>query len=57
VKMKFEYIFAALIVIVLTIALFLFKESTELATTIVTAFVGALGMIAGFLFKKDNPKE
>lgn len=54
--LKFEYLFAFLVVIVLSIALFIFKD-TDLRNTVLTALVGALSAITTFFYTKHNPTK
>jgi len=56
-KLKFEYIYAILLLSVLTAALFIFRDNDEVVTTIVTVLVGAISSITAFFFTKHVPKE
>lgn len=54
--LKFEYLFAFLVVTVLSVALFIFKD-TEVINTILTALVSALSAITTYFFTKHNPSK
>ncbi|KYH35817.1 hypothetical protein CLTEP_02100 [Clostridium tepidiprofundi DSM 19306] len=56
-NIKFEYVFAVLVVVILAAALFIFKENKDVVNTVVTALVGALSAITAFFFTKHVPKE
>lgn len=53
-KIKFEYVFAILVVVILAAALFIFKEDKEIANMIMTALVSALASITAFFFTKTQ---
>ena len=55
-KIKFEYVFAILVVAVLSAALFIFREDKDLVNIIITCLVGAVSSITAFFFTKHNPK-
>jgi hypothetical protein len=57
---KFEYIFAFATLVILAIALFVFKNDKDTVNIIITAIVGALSSITAFFFTKtqvSNVKE
>ena len=54
-KFKFEYVFAILVVAVLSAALFIFREDKDLVNIIITCLVGAVSSITAFFFTKHNP--
>ena len=56
-KIKFEYVFAILVVAVLSAALFIFKEDKDLVNIIITCLVGAVSSITAFFFIKHNPTK
>lgn len=56
-KIKFEYVFAILVVAVLSAALFIFREDKDLVNIIITCLVGAVSSITVFFFTKHNPTK
>lgn len=56
-KMKFENIFAFAMVVVLAIALLMFRNDSEMANLIVGAFIAAFSAITAFFFTKHNPNK
>lgn len=54
--LKFEYIYALAILIILSVALFVFKDK-DIDNMILTALVGALSAITAFFFTKHDPKS
>lgn len=56
-KIKFEYVYAILLLAVLTAALFIFRDNDEVVTTIVTVLVGAISSITAFIFTKHVTNE
>ena len=54
-KIKFEYVYAVLILVVLSTALFVFKDNSEVVSPIVTALVAGLTGITTFFFTKHTP--
>lgn len=61
---KFEYVFAIVTLIILAVALFVFKDDKNTVNIIITAIVGALSSITAFFFtktqvdnKQNNNKE
>lgn len=56
-KIKFEYVYAILLLAVLTAALFIFRDNDEVVTTIVTVLVGAISSITAFFFTKHVPDK
>lgn len=56
-KIKFEYIYAILLLAVLTAALFVFRANEKVVTTIVTVLVGAISSITAFFFTKHVPNN
>lgn len=53
----YENVFAIIVLLILSIALFVFRGNTEITTTIITAIVGALASIITFFFTKHNPNK
>lgn len=53
-KLKFEYVFAILVVVILAAALFVFKDNKDIVNIIITAIVGALSAITAFFFTKTQ---
>jgi len=56
-RIKFEYVYAILLLAVLTAALFVFRDNDEVVTTIVTVLVGAISSITAFFFTKHIPEK
>jgi hypothetical protein len=56
-RIKFEHVFAVVLVIVLSGALWLFKGDKDITVPILTAFIGALGGVTGYFFTKHNPNK
>lgn len=56
-KVKFEYVFALLVVVILAVTLFIFKDDKDIVNIVVTALVGALSSITAFFFTKHVPKQ
>ncbi|MBC2580012.1 hypothetical protein [Clostridium sp. DJ247] len=58
--LKFEYIFAFATLLILFVALFVFRNNKDIVNIIITAIVGALSSITAFFFTKtqvSNIKE
>ena len=53
-KIKFEYVFAILVVAILAAALLIFKDNKDIVNIIITAIVGALSAITAFFFTKTQ---
>lgn len=53
-KIKFEYVFAILVVVILAVALFIFRSDKDTVSMIMTALVGALSAITAFFFTKTQ---
>ncbi|WP_156488383.1 hypothetical protein [Fictibacillus phosphorivorans] len=51
---KFEYVFAVALLAVLTGALVLFRENSELVNLIIGSLVGGFGAITAYFFTKYN---
>ncbi|MGY0372455.1 hypothetical protein [Clostridium sp. JNZ J1-5] len=51
---KFEYVFAILVIVILAIALFVFKGDKDTTSMIMTSLVGALSAITAFFFTKTQ---
>lgn len=58
-KWRFEYIFAFVVTVILSGALFgaFWINNGELINMILTAFVGALSAITTYFFTKHNPNK
>ncbi|TCO79142.1 hypothetical protein [Marinisporobacter balticus] len=59
-KLKFEYVFAFAVLIILAAALFIFKDNNDVVNTIITVFVSSISAITAFFFTKtqiENKKE
>lgn len=56
-KVKFEYIFAVLVLLILSSAMFIFKDNADVTTTIITALVASLSAVTAFFFTKHNPNN
>jgi hypothetical protein len=54
-KCKFEYIFAVLVLLVLTAALFTFSENEKIPLMIVTVLTNSITGITTYLFTKHVP--
>jgi hypothetical protein len=54
---KFEYIFAFAILLVLSIALFVFRSDSTVVNTIITVLVSAISSVTAFFFTKTVPKD
>jgi hypothetical protein len=54
---KFEYVFAFALLVVLTGALYLFRENSELVNLIIGSLVGGFGAITAYFFTKHNPNK
>ena len=54
-NIKFEYVFAILVVVILAAALFIFKGNKDVVNMVVTALVGTLSAITAFFFTKHIP--
>ena len=54
-QVKFEWIFATLITLILTSYLFFGNASEDLQTAIIMAFVGVVTGITGFIYGKSRP--
>lgn len=53
-KIKFEYVFSIILLVILSIALFVFRGDKDVVTTLITALVGALSSITAFFFTKTQ---
>lgn len=56
-KIKFEYVFAIMVLFILSIALFVFRNNAEVVTTIITCLVGAVSSVTAFFITKHNPSK
>lgn len=56
-KRRFEYIYSFLILLVLTIALLIFRNDKDIVNIIITTLVGGLSAITTFYFTKHIPRE
>jgi len=56
-NIKFEWLFAVLIVLILTAYLFIGNPAEDLATAIIMAFVGVVTGITGFIYGKSTPDK
>jgi hypothetical protein len=56
-RIKFEHIFAILVVVVLSAALWVFRNDRDMVNIIVTALIGTLGGVTGYFFTKHNPNK
>jgi uncharacterized membrane protein YjjB (DUF3815 family) len=56
-RIKFEYLFAFVIVLVLAGALVLFRNDADIRNIIITALVGALSAVTAYFFTKHNPNK
>ena len=56
-EIKFEWIFAAIVTLILTAYLFFGSPSEDLATAIIMAFVGVVTGITGFIYGKSRPDQ
>lgn len=54
-KIRFEYVFAILVVVILAATLFIFRNDKDIVNIVVTALVGALSSITAFFFTKHMP--
>lgn len=54
-KIKFEYVFAILVILILSVALFVFKDNKDITNIIITCLVGAVSSITAFFFTKHSP--
>lgn len=52
---KFEYVYAFVILLILAIALFIFRSDKDLVNIIITTLVGASSAITTFFFTKHMP--
>lgn len=56
-KIKFEYVILALLFLSLMLGMVIFRGNTEIVDKIVTALIGLLGSITGYIFTKYNPSR
>jgi len=56
-NIKFEYVFAVLVVVILAAALFIFRSNKDVVNMVITALVGALSAITAFFFTKHVPVQ
>lgn len=56
-NVKFEYLFAFALLVVLTAALFIFRADGQMTNLIVGALVSGFGAITGFFFTRHNPNS
>lgn len=56
-NIKFEHIFAIVLLIILSIALFIFRANKELVMIFATALVGAFASVTTFFFTKYTPQN
>lgn len=56
-RIKFEYVFAFVIVTVISVALFVFRENNDVVNQLIVALIGALSSITAFFFAKHNPNK
>jgi hypothetical protein len=54
-RLKFEYIFAFALLAVLSAALFLFRNDSDMVNLIIGSLVGGFGSITAFFFTKHTP--
>lgn len=54
---KFEHVFAIILLIILSIALFVFRGDKDLVMIFATALVGAFASVTTFFFTKYTPKN
>lgn len=55
--LKFEYIFAFATLIILGVALFIFKGNKDIVNIIITSIVGALSSVTAFFFTKTQVSD
>lgn len=55
--LKFEYIFAFAILLILSIALFVFRANDQVVNTIITVLVGAISSVTAYFFTKTIPNK
>lgn len=56
-SIKFEHIFAIILLIILSIALFVFRDDKDLVMIFATAIVGSFASVTTFFFTKYTPKN
>lgn len=56
-KFRFEYVIAVFVLLLLGMALVMFRDDSELINIIITALVGALSAITAYFFTKHNPNK
>lgn len=56
-KIKFEYLFSFIIVAVISVALFVFRENNDVVNQLIVALIGALSSITAYFFTKHNPNK
>jgi hypothetical protein len=56
-NVKFEHIFSVLLLVILSAALWVFRENSDIVNILLTALIGALGGVTGYLFTKHNPNK
>lgn len=56
-NIKFEHIFAIILLIILSIALFVFRDDKDLVMIFATAIVGSFASVTTFFFTKYTPKN
>jgi hypothetical protein len=55
--MKFEHYFAMTILLVISVALFVFRANEDVVNQLIIALVGALSAITAYFFTKHNPSK
>ncbi|PLT29045.1 hypothetical protein CUU66_15460 [Peribacillus deserti] len=56
-RIKFEHLFAFIIICVLSASLFIFKDNSEISYLIVGVLANSLGAISAFYFTKHDPRK
>jgi uncharacterized membrane protein len=56
-NIKFEHVFAGMILLILSAALYLFRADKDIVNILVTALVGAFSAITAFFFTKYSPNS
>jgi uncharacterized membrane protein YjjB (DUF3815 family) len=56
-RLKFEYLFAFALLAILSAALFLFRNDSDLVNLIIGSLVGGFGSITAYFFTKHNPNK
>lgn len=55
-NVKFEWLYIVLITLILT-AIFFFVQDADVRTQIISAFIGMLTLVGGYLFGKSAPDK